>query len=93
MGVLATSRVKIKSHTSDKYDQLKNNFEYNFWYPLIFSVEKLREACTAKASHNFSTKNIGVLQILLFEILTETLTMSLVLNQAQIFFPSSGNPE
>ena len=35
-------------------------------YTDIF-VEKIREAF-AKASHNFSTKNIGVFQLLMFEI-------------------------
>ena len=33
---------------------------------LIFFIEKMREA---KASHIFSTKNIGIFQILTFEIL------------------------
>ena len=36
---------------------------------LIFFVEKMREA--AKASHIFSTKNIGKFKILTFEILTK----------------------
>ena len=35
---------------------------------LIFFVEKMREA---KASHLFSTKNIGKFKILTFEILTK----------------------
>ena len=45
----------------------------------------MREA--AKASHIFSTKNIGKFLILTFEILTKCkLTMSLVLNnRAQVF--------
>ena len=30
--------------------------------------------CTAKASHIFSTKNIGIFEILTFEIFKETLT-------------------
>ena len=39
---------------------------------LIFLVEKNeRSFCTAKASHIFSTKNIGVFEILPFEILTK----------------------
>ena len=39
-------------------------------YTDIFA-EKLREAfCIAKSSHTFSAKNIGVFQILTFEILT-----------------------
>ena len=47
---------------------------------LIFFVEKNeRSFCTAKASHNFSTKNIGKFKILTFEILTfETLTNDVV---------------
>ena len=44
---------------------------------MIFFVEKMREAfarqklLTVKASHIFSTKNNGVVQILTFEILTK----------------------
>ena len=49
----------------------------------------MREAlhCNCKASHIFSTKNIGLFQILTFEILTKReLTTSLVLNnRAQMF--------
>ena len=42
----------------------------------IFFLEKMREA-----SHIFSTKNIGIFQVLAFEILTKPLlTVSLVLN-------------
>ena len=38
---------------------------------LIFFVEKMREAfALQKASHIFSTKNIGIFEILTFEILT-----------------------
>ena len=49
---------------------------------LIFYVEKKeRSFCIAKASHIFSTKNIGTFHILTFEILTKrSLTTSLVLN-------------
>ena len=38
---------------------------------LKFFVEKIEKLCSAKASHIFSTKNIGVFQILTFEILTK----------------------
>ena len=39
---------------------------------LIFFVEKNeRSFCNAKASHIFSTKNIGIYEILTFEILTK----------------------
>ena len=56
-------------------------------YTDIF-VEKMR----AKASHSFSMKNIGVCQILTFEILTKRyLTTSLVLNNRALI--SKGNGE
>ena len=44
---------------------------YNFItkYIDIFCWKNERSFCTAKASHFFSTKNIGVSQVLLFEIL------------------------
>ena len=53
---------------------------------LKFFVQKMREAF-AKASHIFSTKNIGIYEILTFEILTKhELTTSLVLkNRAQLY--------
>ena len=38
----------------------------------------MRSFCTAKASHIFSTKNIGKFQILKFEILNEMLTNNVV---------------
>ena len=39
---------------------------------LKFFVEKNeRSFCTAKASHIFSTKNIGIFEILMFEILSK----------------------
>ena len=42
-------------------------------YPntLKFFVEKTREAFALKAFHIFSTKNIGIFEILMFEILTK----------------------
>ena len=47
----------------------------------MFLLLKMREACTAKASHIFSTQNNGVFWILTFEFLTKReLTTSLVLN-------------
>ena len=48
----------------------------------MFFVKKMRESfCTAKAFHIFSTKNIGISEILMFEILrSRDLTTSLVLN-------------
>ena len=48
-----------------------------------FVEKKMREAfALQKASHIFSTKNIGVCQTLTFEILMKReLTMSLVLNR------------
>ena len=47
--------------------------------------------CTAKASHIFSTKNIGKFKILTFEILTKHyLTMSLVLNNRAQMNKSTG---
>ena len=53
------------------------------------NVEKMREA--AKDSHIFSTKNIGVFEILTFEILTSRLlTTSLVLNNQAHSFRSGG---
>ena len=53
---------------------------------LIFFVEKI-SFCNGNASLIFSTKNIGIFDILTFEILMKcSLTMSLVLNnQAQYF--------
>ena len=58
-----------------------------------FFVEKNeRSFCTAKASHIFSTKNIGEFKILTFEILTKrSLTTSLVLNNRALF--ADGNKE
>ena len=54
---------------------------------LKFFVDKNeRSFCTAKASHIFSTKNIGKFKILTFEILTKRyLTTSLVLNNRALF--------
>ena len=55
-------------------------------YTDIFFDRKMRSFCNAKASHIFSTKNIGaenigVIEILTFEILTtHELATSLVLN-------------
>ena len=37
-----------------------------FYWAQLFKV-----SCTAKASHIFSTKNVGIFQILAFEILTK----------------------
>ena len=46
---------------------------------LLFFVEKnVRILCSAKDSHIFSTKNNSVFVILMFEILTETLTNDVV---------------
>ena len=48
---------------------------------LIFFVEKMREAFALQKLLTFFNKNIGLFQILTFEILTKrSLTMSLVLN-------------
>ena len=47
-------------------------------YTDIFCRKNERSFCTAKASHIFSTKNIGIFQILTFEILNETLTNKVV---------------
>ena len=46
---------------------------YNFItkYFDIFCCKNERSFCTAKTSHFFSTKNIGVSQILTFEIVTK----------------------
>ena len=50
-------------------------------YSDIFCRKNERNFCNAKASHIFSTKTIGVFEILKFEILTKRyLTTSLVLN-------------
>ena len=55
----------------------------------------MRSFCSAKASHIFSTKNIGIFQILTFEIFE--LTMSLVLNNRAfnklILIHVSSNPQ
>ena len=54
---------------------------------LYFCWKNKISFCTAKASHIFSTKQIGIFGILTFEILTSrSLTTSLVLNnRAQVF--------
>ena len=43
--------------------------------------------CSAKASHIFSTKNIGIFEILTFEILTsrELTTLLVLNNQAKLY--------
>ena len=48
------------------YNQIHRNF-------LLKKCEKL---CTAKASHIFSTKNIGIFEILMFAILTKFVKMA-----------------
>ena len=61
-----------------------------------FALQKLltlseRRFCIAKASHIFSAKNIGVFEILAFEILTKRkLTRSLVLNNHAQYFGITG---
>ena len=51
-----------------------------------------RSFCIAKASYIFSTKSIGLLQILTFEILTKRyLTTSLVLNDRALVLKSIDN--
>ena len=40
-------------------------------YTNIFFQKSERSFCDAKASHNFSTKNVGAFEILMFEILTK----------------------
>ena len=50
-------------------------------YTDIFCCKNERSFCNAKASHIFSTKFIGIFEILTFEILmSRKLTTSLVLN-------------
>ena len=53
------------------------------------SFPALELQCSAKASHIFSTKTIGIYKILMFEILAKrSLTTSLVLNnRAQMWNP------
>ena len=47
-------------------------------YTDIFVEKNERSFRTAKASHIFSSKNIGVFQILTFEILTKMVTNDVV---------------
>ena len=56
----------IVSLTSSLRGQLVKCFTTLLLSTLIFFVEKMR-----KASHIFSAKNIGIFQILMFEILTK----------------------
>ena len=56
----------IVSLTSSLRGQLVKCFKTLLPNTLIFFVEKMREA-----SHIFSSKNIGIFQILAFEILTK----------------------
>ena len=65
----------IVSLTSSLRGQLIKCFTTLLPNTLIFFVEKMREAF---ASHIFSTKNIGIFQILTFEILTKHLTNDVV---------------
>ena len=61
----------IVSLTSSFTGQLVKCFTTLLLNTLIFLVEKIKAAfAIAKASHIFSTKNIGKFQILTFEILT-----------------------
>ena len=60
----------IVSLTSSLRGQLIKCFKTLLPNILIFFVEKNeRSFCTAKASHIFSTKNTGIFEILIFEIL------------------------
>ena len=43
-----------------------------------FLLKNERSFCTAKASDSFSTKNIGIFEILTFEIFNEALTNDVV---------------
>ena len=62
----------IVSLTSSLIGQLVKCFTTLLPNTLIFFDEKNeRSFCTAKATHIFSTKNNGIFQILMFEILTK----------------------
>ena len=61
----------IVSLTSSLRGQLVKCFTTLLLNILIFLLKNERSFCTAKASHIFSTKNIGTFQILAFEILTK----------------------
>ena len=54
-------------------------------YTEIFVEKNERSFCNAKASHIFSSKNIGIFEKLTSEILTK-LTVSLVLNNRALHF-------
>ena len=45
---------------------------------MIFFVEKMREALQCKSFSDFSTKNIGIFEILTFEDFNDTLTNDVV---------------
>ena len=59
----------IVSLTSSLRGQLVKCFTTLYPNTVIFFVVKIREAF-AKASHIFSTKNVGIFEILTFESLT-----------------------
>ena len=64
-------RVIMKGLMSSLRGQLVKFFTILYPNTLIFFVENNEKSfCNAKASHIFSTKNVGFFQILAFEILT-----------------------
>ena len=66
LGPVVQSIVSLTSLLRGQLVKCFTTFQPN---TLKFFVKKMREAC-AKASHIFSTKNIGIFEILMFEILT-----------------------
>ena len=78
----------IVSLTSSLTGQVIKSFTTYNEIHFFFLVEKMLEAF-AKASHIFTTKNIGIFEQLTFENLTKRfLTMSLVLNNRILYVGS-----